>query len=95
METDVGRKQGSSSWHIAIMGGNGCQVGKQGSSSWHIATIGGNGCQVGKQGSSSWHIATIGGNGCQVLKTGKFIMAYSYNGWKRMSVGNREVHHGI
>ena len=22
-------------------------------------------------------------------------MAYRYNGWKRMSVGNREVHHGI
>ena len=22
-------------------------------------------------------------------------MAYRYNGWKQMSVGNREVHHGI
>ena len=29
VETDVGRKQGSSSWHIAIMGGNGCQVGNR------------------------------------------------------------------
>ena len=25
VETDVGRKQGSSSWHIAIIGGNRCR----------------------------------------------------------------------
>ena len=44
VETDVGRKQGSSSWHIATRGGNG-RGRKQGSSSWHIAIIGGNRCR--------------------------------------------------